>query len=126
MRQLTCDNMDPPWINKDIKKLIHEKNQACKSYLRNKINVFSLHQFELLQSKLNSLIEKSKFNYYTRLSKKLLDHMTSLKTYWSILKKFLNNKKIPCIPLLLHDKFIPNLKKRLKYWATSLQNNILL
>ena len=88
MRQLTCDDMDPPWINKDIKKLIHEKNQACKSYLRNKINVFSLHQFELLQSKLNSLIEKSKFNYYTRLSKKLLDRMTSLKTYWSIFKTF--------------------------------------
>ena len=127
MRQLTCDDMDPPWINKDIKKLIHEKNHACKSYRRNKVNVFSLHQFELLQSKSNSLIEKSKFNYYTCLSKKLLDRMTSLKTYWSILKTFLNNKKIPCIPLLLHDdKFIPNLKKRVKYWATSLQNNVLL
>ena len=31
---------------------------------------FSVHQFELLQSKLNSLIEKSKSNYYTHLSKK--------------------------------------------------------
>ena len=39
--------------------------------------------------------------------------MTSPKFYWSILKTFLNNKKIPCIPLLLHnDKFITNFKEK--------------
>ena len=65
----TCDDRDPPWINKDIKELIHDKNQAYKSYRQNKNNIFFVHQFELLQSKLNSLIEKSKSNYYARLSK---------------------------------------------------------
>ena len=36
--------------------------------------------------------------------------MTSPKNYWSIIKTFLENKKIPCIPPLLHDdKFITNL-----------------
>ena len=29
---ITCDDRDPPWINKDIKELIHEKKQAYKSY----------------------------------------------------------------------------------------------
>ena len=39
--------------------------------------------------------------------------MTSPKSYWSILKTFLNNKKIPCIPPLLHDhKFISNFKEK--------------
>ena len=39
--------------------------------------------------------------------------MTSPKSYWSILKTFLNNKKIPCIPPLLHDdKFITNFKEK--------------
>ena len=39
--------------------------------------------------------------------------MTSSKSYWSILKTFLNNKKIPCITPLLHgDKFIPNFKEK--------------
>ena len=37
----------------------------------------SLHQFKLLQSKLNSLIKNSKFNYFACLSKKLSDPMTS-------------------------------------------------
>ena len=110
---ITCDDRDPPWTNKDIKELIHEKNQAYKSYRQNKKSIFSAHQFELLQSKLNSLIEKSKSNYYARLSKKLSDPMTSPKSYWSILKTFLNNNKIPCIPPLLHeDKFITNFKEK--------------
>ena len=64
-------NRDKPWINKDIKELVHEKNQACKLYRQNKNNIFSVYLFELLQSKLNSLIEKSKPNYYARLSKTL-------------------------------------------------------
>ena len=39
--------------------------------------------------------------------------MTSLKTYWSLLKTFLNNKKIPCIPPLLQDnKYVTDFKKK--------------
>ena len=39
--------------------------------------------------------------------------MTSLKTYWSLLKTFLNNKKIPCIPpLLQHNKYVTDFKKK--------------
>ena len=30
--------------------------------------------------------------------------MTSAKTYWSILKKYLNDKKIPYTSTLFHDK----------------------
>ena len=60
---IPCDDRDLPWINKGIKGLIHEKKQVFKSYRRHKINTSSLYQFELLQSKLNSLIEKSKLNY---------------------------------------------------------------
>ena len=41
------------------------------------------------------------------------DPMTSLKSYWSILKTFLNNKKTPFIPPLLHDdKLITNFKDK--------------
>ena len=30
--------------------------------------------------------------------------LTSPKAYWAILKMFLNNKKIPCIPPIYHNK----------------------
>ena len=72
-----------------------------------------MHQFELLQSKLNSLIEKSKSNCDAHVSEKLSDPMTSPKSYWYILKTFLNLKKISCIPPLLHnDKFITNFEEK--------------
>ena len=43
------------------------------------------------------------------MSTKLANPSTSSKTYWSILKTFVNGKKIPIIPyLLVNDKFITN------------------
>ena len=54
---IICDDRDPPWINKDIKELIHHKNQAYKSYPQNGNNIFFVHQFKLFQSKLKSLSE---------------------------------------------------------------------
>ena len=47
------------------------------------------------------------------MSSRLADPLTSPKTYWSILKTFLNNKKIPCIPPLFHEnKFITDFKEK--------------
>ena len=44
--------------------------------------------------------------------KKLMDPMTSLKTYWSLWKTLLNNKKNPCIPPLLQgNKYVTDFKK---------------
>ena len=70
-------------------------------------------QIQFLQTKLNSLIEVSKNQYYACLSHKFLDAKTGQKSYWSILKTFLNNKKIVCIPPLLHqDKFVTDFKEK--------------
>ena len=111
--EATCDDRHPPWINKNIKQLILEKNQACESYLRSNKSLEFLNQFRFFQAKLNLLIEESKEKYYVRLSKKLLDPQTSPKSYWSILKTLLNNKKIPCIPPVSHqDKYIINFKDK--------------
>ena len=50
-----------------------------------------------------------------RNSKKLMDPMTSAKTYWSILKSMLNNKEIPCIPPLFHqNKYVTDFKKKVE------------
>ena len=95
-----------------------EKNQAYKSYLRSKKSLQFLNQFQFLQTKLNSFIEESKEKYYARLDPQMLDPQTSPKSYWSILKTFLNNKKIPCIPPLLHhDKFIIDFKGKAKIFS---------
>ena len=56
---------------------------------------------------MKSLIEANKEKYYSRISKRMMNPLTSTKTYWSILKSFLNNKKISCIPpLFCQNKYI--------------------
>ena len=51
---------------------------------------------------MKSLIEANKEKYYSRISKRMTNSLTSAKTYWSILKPFLNNKKISSIRPLFH------------------------
>ena len=75
--------------------------------------MFLLKKSKALQYQLQIPIEESKNKYYTKLSSRLADPLTSPKTYWSILKTFLNNKKIHCIPSLFHEnKFITDFKEK--------------
>ena len=102
-------------MNSEIKNLINEKNLAYKSYCPFNRDVFLFEKFKFLQNQLNVSIENSKQTYYSKLASKLANPATSSKTYWSILKTFLNNKKIPCIPPLFHEnKFITNFKEKAK------------
>ena len=106
---ITCDDRDQPWINISIRRLIQDKNKACKRLKRSNNN--SQH-FENCQSRQNLLdvsIEASKQRYYSRLSTKLTEPSTSTKTYWSVLMYFYNNKKLPRIPPMFHkNRFVTN------------------
>ena len=110
---ITCDDSNPPWIDEKIKKLRLHRNGAFSAYSRDRNNTDFLNKFQSLQAHLKTAIEKSKLKYYSRLSDKLLDGKTSPKSNLSILKTFLNNKKIPCIPPLLHTgSFIIDFKEK--------------
>ena len=62
---------------------------------------------------LSDLIETRKQNYHIRLTEKLRDRKTSPKAYWSLLKTFLNNKKIPCIsPIFYENDFVIDFQKK--------------
>ena len=93
--------------------MINEKNIIYKNYLKNNKTNHSFATFQSFQSQLSLLIVNLKNKYYSKVAKKLLDPSTSPKTYWSILKTFLNNKKIPVIPSILHDKkYITDFKQK--------------
>ena len=87
------DDRDPPWINKKAKQLILEKNEMYKRYVKENKDLKMFDRVKCLQNKLNSTTESNKQKYYSRLSNKLIDPMTSLKVYWSILKMFLKSPK---------------------------------
>ena len=79
---------------------------------------------------MDSVIESNEQKLHSRLSKKVVDPMTSTKSYWSTLKMFLNNKKIPCIPPLRHqNKYVTDFKEKAEIFNSffaeqcSLMNN---
>ena len=103
------DDRDPPWMNKEIKKLIHEKRNIFNCFRRNNNDKQLLDRLKDLQTQLNFLIEKSKGKYYSWITSYLSyllllsDIGKSSKTYWSILKNSLLAKKNSCIPSLFEN-----------------------
>ena len=64
-------------------------------------------------AEVSELVCKSKDDYHKQFGSKLTDPKTSSKTYWSILKKFYNGKKVPLIPpLVINNKLEPDFKKK--------------
>ena len=122
---IICNDRDPPWINKNIKKLINDKNRAI--HILSSKNFSTFRNFQFIQSRLISLIEKSKHKCYARLSKELLDPATIPKSHWFILNIFLNNKKILCIPQLRYEnKFIIDLRQKAEILNTFFPSNVFL
>ena len=93
--------------------LSFRKKNTFKKYRKNNNNIQLLQHQRLLQEKMNSFISVSKQSYYSRMSTKLTKFHKSSKAYWSLLKTFLNNRKIPVIPPLYHEgDFVTNFKKK--------------
>ena len=66
-----------------------------------------------LQHRLRDLIDDSKQKYFLRLTQHLNSIQKITKAYWAQLKNFLNNHKIPVIPLLFHNnKFVTDFKEK--------------
>ena len=55
-----------------------------------------------------------------------MDPTTNAKTYWSISKRCLNDKKIPCIPPLFHDNmFITDFFKKAELFNSFFRSSAL-
>ena len=110
---IICDDQDPPWINNRVKELINEKNDTFQCYLHSNKDPKLFNEVEYLQNELKSLIEAKKEKCYSRISRRMTNPLTCTKTYCSILKSFLSNKKIPCIPPLFHqNRYITKYKDK--------------
>ena len=62
-------------------------------------------------------ISKGKDEYHRQLAQKLSDPSVSSKSYWSILKRFYNRKKVPVVPpLLINNKLESEFEIRADYF----------
>ena len=131
---ITVDDKDPVWMNEIIKSKMKAKNKLYKQYIKNGRYESDFVFIESLVNEINELISNAKNLYYVNLAKKLNNPLLQAKTYWSILKTFYNDKKIPLIPpLLIDDKFVTDIQAKAnifnKFFAdqcTPLKNNSML
>ena len=112
-KTITIDDKDPPWLTSQIKNKINFKNDLYKNFLRNGRSHDDFYKIREACNSVNQSIIESKNAYYNRLSRKLNNPKTSSKAYWSILKSFFCDKKIPVIPpLFINNEFITNFKAK--------------
>ena len=130
-KYVTIDDKDPVWMNDTVKSKIIAKNLLFKQYIKNGRFESDFVLIETIANELNQLISSTKALYYDNLAKKLNNPLLQAKMYWSILKTFYNDKKIPLIPpLLVDDKFVIDIQRKAnvfnKFFAeqcTPLNNN---
>ena len=100
-RNYIPNDKDPPWFNNEIRNILTMKNKIFEQYIANGKSQTNYEQFQLISNSLTETIRSSKEKFYCKFSTKLANPSTSSKTYWSILKTFVNGKKIPIIPPFL-------------------------
>ena len=83
-----------------IKSKIHWKNCIYNQLVNNSRNHADDNILQQAISEVSELADNAENNYYDMLANKLSNPSTSSKIYWSILKIFCNNKKIPLIPAI--------------------------
>ena len=110
---IVWDDKGQPWFNNRIKTLIQENDATYKIYRHSKDNPDLIFRLIFLQGRLSTSIESSKERYYATIANRLNNTHLSTKTYRSLLKIFLNNKRIPLIPPLFHEnRFITDFKEK--------------
>ena len=96
-----------------MKTLIEKKNHLFKSFMANGRLTINRVRLQQPGAELINIIKSSKENFYSKLVKKLKSSNTSNKTYWSLMKSFVNGKKAPIIsPLLFNNNLISNFKEK--------------
>ena len=110
---ILCDDKDPPCFNKRIKNVTQEGISLLEIFRTNRNNVEMITCLNNLNDRLAFLINTAKPNYYYKIVEKLQNTQRSSKAYWSLLKIFRNNKKMPIIPPLYHkNEFVTDFKKK--------------
>ena len=111
-KNIICNDKDTPWFNNQIKTLIEKKNYLFKSYMANVRLAVDRARLQKAGAELINIIKSSKENFYNNLTKKLNNPNTSSKTYWSIMKTFVNGKKTIIPPLLVNNNLIFNFREK--------------
>ena len=114
---ITVGDREPPWMAKNIKKLLKDKSKLCKEYIKNGRKKGDYEKFLNMTTNITTEILNSKKNYFVNLAEELCYPKLNRKTYWSILKSFTNGEKVPIIPPLFeNDHFVTNFNEKASHF----------
>ena len=103
---MTCRDKDLTWITEEVKKICHKKANIYENYVKNDRSNDDKDELVKVTNLNSDAIIKAEEKYFYSLGIKLNDPQTDFKFYWSILNKFLQNKKIPLIPSILPNRTV--------------------
>ena len=95
------DYKTPEWINSSIKLSLKNRSKLTKIRYHSNPTANNKDALDFQAEEYTSLIIESKERLIAKMSAKLDNPKTVLKTYWSIINKFLNNEKAPILPPVL-------------------------
>ena len=122
-KTITRRDKDPPWMTEEVKNICREKDKIYKNYVKNGRTDVDKEELQRVTNLSSNKITKAKEKYFHSLGNKLNDPQTGAKSYWSILNKFLQKKKIPLIPpILLNGTFITSVCEKVTLFNTFFAN----
>ena len=114
-------------MNEKIRSKVKSKNQLYKVCMKNGRNEVDFLSLKNSIAELNKLVSTTKISYCENFGEKLNDPTIKTKSYWTILKSFYNNRKIPLIsPLLINDKSITDRKTKANIFNKFFPKNVIL
>ena len=110
---INCGYKWPPWMTDYIKFRLRERSKMTKKYYRYGQGKSYLDELQEKTDECTALILDAKEKYIRCMSNKFNDPITAPKTYWSILNRFLNSRKVPAIPpLFVNGNIITNFSEK--------------
>lgn len=91
-KSIICNDKGPLWLNNKIKIVSEKKNDLLENYMTNGGLDTDYVRLQKVGIKRVNFVRSSKEKFYINLAKRLNDLCTASKTYWSIVKTFINGK----------------------------------
>ena len=99
--------------------MLNKQNRLFKIYKKHGYKPCDKIRVDTFRLECEANVHKAKYEYMLNLGKKLINPVTSQKSYWKVINRVMNKCKAPKIPpLLVNNIFITNCKEKAAEFAS--------
>ena len=123
---ITIRSKDTMWMTTEIKRMILEKAKIYRRYVKHGRSIADYQILCDITSRCKNAVKEAKSNYFFGLGESLNDPAITPKKYWSILHRFLHERKISKVPPIRHNNtFLTGTLAKENTFNSFLQSNVL-